>query len=530
METEIVRGDIQSTGNSIKDIGRSGTRFATREIWKILKKIFKTLSSKIYRDRFEGMKRVFKDGATKQLDSISGLTFDEMQEMAVEYRKDGLEFVIRVENDKDGSVDKLNTRAEINKFTKTKYELEKTRKKLEEKPRDEVLQLKVIKLQKEYDLLVDKFKGKTFKIITNKSREDYNNSIRIKIIERRTAFLNSKFEKEFVSDNNESKLYDEAKFKSFMEKCKKENKLVNLNEKELAKMFAELHKDGTVDKEVFEKNYTVHTVDAQTGAVLLADLEDDNIDYAVEKGIMTKQQEGGLEEKQECIKIYIKDEDMPFYQTKVLSKKGEYTHISDNKNKQATGEKDAFYIPESKVKEVQRLFKDEEYDFNYAKNDKGENVVKITLTNEQIFKATQNEKNTNAVADVLEKIREEDKIKTYKAIKDPNRRYEFLYSTKNEDNREVIRYKETLKRCEEGKGSSLSKDEENEFANIYAQEDQKEIDRFINRLYEERQNNKSSVDNKESETTTTSATLNNSKAEEKENFKIDFSDEEIEKE
>lgn len=495
-----------------------------KAILKRLFKLFKSITTSIYRKHFAGVKRIEKDGPTPDKDEINGMTYDEFQKAARDYKKDGIEFVAKAhkvggsdynskrterlskeideakekyrteptqKNKKkiDNLQDKyskiqakhndrqMNTNDAINKFNKISNKLENAKEEFKKSPTVKNKE-KVDKLQKKYDAKAEEFKDYSFTIITNRRHQAYNNEKRKDIIENRAKYTENLFKKDF--DKSDTFFdFEKEKFDKFYDSLKNDGKFSELTKEQIEHMYKDINKSGTVDVESFKGNYFVHTVDMKRGGQIVYEMQNDVKDFGVEK-LKDKDGKG-------YVNIYVKEDDLGYYNSKSFADTGSFQHIGRADKKvdiKDSSTLSTLRVPVSSVKKMNKIMKDEDYFFRYTKDKKGNTVAEYTFKESAVQRAKSNQKDTTVKEDIDAMIKEErqrDKTETYEALhKSPSERNEYVseHLEKN-DSREVKRYNETLGKVEEAKGTVLNSEEMNDFINAYTSDNPDKMNDFI---------------------------------------------------
>lgn len=405
MESEVVRGDVQTTGNDFKRIMNAIFAKLARMLQELFLSLFKKGKAFLHQRHMAGWKRITKDGPTKEMDGLSNLSYDDVQKFGLEYQKAGVEFVIKPEKSKvDNKVLHKASNANIDKFLKTRKKLDKALNKLEKNPYSSRIINRVSKLQSIYDKQVEAHKGLTYSIYTNMSKQAFNERMRRKYYEQKINFTDSELHDEIMEeiDSIYCQEYSEERFQQLKEKLLTDPKYKDLNPDQIREHFQSLKQDGTVDKEYFkDSTYFVQTVSATTAAKIANELESDGKDFTVT----------GTKDEHK-MNIYIEDKDLPYYIQKGFADKGNFTHFDGNKHPEGVENRNPFEnvnpsdlykatVPISKVYEFNNKLKNEDYKMNIIENENGQQYGVFTFSYQQYQRMEFNEKKS----DIDEKVK-----------------------------------------------------------------------------------------------------------------------------
>lgn len=473
METDVARSDTQTVLNKIQEIIKNLFKLL---LLKVILPTTKKATSYIYRHNVAGIRRVLKDGPTKETDRIKGLSYEESLSVLIDYQEKDIETYIVVENGEDNVIDKKKTKAAIENFTKTARQLRKAKNDLADNPKSKRLQNKIEKLQLKYNQKVQQFEegfdetkynellqeavtrkfpndprksgldlsqserdeiykkscsGKPIKftVVTNARWKDQNEKTRDRIFEVRTAKKQEKVD-DILSiteqEEYEKMPYDEVEFNKIVSE-QKERLGRELNDSEINDI-KDMCKYAQITVEQFksdaQKNnmgYCIYQYDKDKADTICKELNsnDDIEKFTCE---FSKNSEG-----KEIVNIYIYDKDniiyehkegVPFqhysYSKKALENKEEVKDASGLKS-QVAFEGTKVTVDYEQINMAQRVFKDMDYNFSVISNSDGKKQAQFVLENiteDDARKMLIEEKKSNAVQESLFKHKENDKQRT----------------------------------------------------------------------------------------------------------------------
>lgn len=302
-----------------QDLQRFISKFISKS-WQILKRLFKltvSFSVKKGRDTYlkhrDGFKAVQKDGSTKQVQNISGLSYEEMEYVLSNAEKNGIYVTAYEWKTEDNQEDKEHFQkgtsiAKQRKIIKHNQKIEKInmikarhpkRYQLRHKHYDKELE----KHKNQREEAIESRKGNKYRVAFNASRASWAADIIAHIKNQRLGIMDD------LQNQDE-------KTKVAVDFIKEHGFDMNISEiKEFAQDFMA---NGTIDISHFENNYFVHSVDKNEYERISTILKENNMVFGVDENEViidekSDNEKGTDKHSSDTYSIYFSCEDIKDY-------------------------------------------------------------------------------------------------------------------------------------------------------------------------------------------------------------------------
>ena len=369
--TQVYEGAERATGVGIKDL------------YKYILKPFSIFS---YQYFVEGIKAVQKDGATKELEKITNLSYDETIRIMEKCQKDGIRVVaserkLSTENAEFGKKKSLFQQKRITRYARKIKSLSNFKAHFPRIAKFIYINKSMNKYEQKQAEQVKAHQNKRYNIYFNKSKQVYMGDRIADLIEYRT-----KISKDLFDDNIQVAI-EEAKEKG---ESLNAQQLKDLSEK------LSLHEMGEVEIEEFKQDYCVHSMPFSTFLSIEDDLEVADIPYGMR--VITN------DEDRKVANIYFENKHLERYSELGFNNVGQIrVYGSDNKNMQWNiSSQDEIISFKTKLGELKK----HTYEILSGKNyimKRNENECIWTVFKNDIKELAEREKKRNVVNEDLEK-------------------------------------------------------------------------------------------------------------------------------
>lgn len=369
--TQVYEGAERATGVGIKDL------------YKYILKPFSIFS---YQYFVEGIKAVQKDGATKELEKITNLSYDETIRIMEKCQKDGIRVVaserkLSTENAEFGKKKSLFQQKRITRYARKIKSLSNFKAHFPRIAKFIYINKSMNKYEQKQAEQVKAHQNKRYNIYFNKSKQVYMGDRIADLIEYRT-----KISKDLFDDNIQVAI-EEAKEKG---ESLNAQQLKDLSEK------LSLHEMGEVEIEEFKQDYCVHSMPFSTFLSIEDDLEVADIPYGMR--VITN------DEDRKVANIYFENKHLERYSELGFNNVGQIrVYGSDNKNMQWNiSSQDEIISFKTKLGEQEK----QTYEILSGKNyimKRNENECIWTVFKNDIKELAEREKKRNVVNEDLEK-------------------------------------------------------------------------------------------------------------------------------
>lgn len=369
--TQVYEGAERATGVGIKDL------------YKYILKPFSIFS---YQYFVEGIKAVQKDGATKELEKITNLSYDETIRIMEKCQKDGIRVVaserkLSTENAEFGKKKSLFQQRRITRYARKIKSLSNFKAHFPRIAKFIYINKSMNKYEQKQAEQVKAHQNKRYNIYFNKSKQVYMGDRIADLIEYRT-----KISKDLFDDNIQVAI-EEAKEKG---ESLNAQQLKDLSEK------LSLHEMGEVEIEEFKQDYCVHSMPFSTFLSIEDDLEVADIPYGMR--VITN------DEDRKVANIYFENKHLERYSELGFNNVGQIrVYGSDNKNMQWNiSSQDEIISFKTKLGEQEK----QTYEILSGKNyimKRNENECIWTVFKNDIKELAEREKKRNVVNEDLEK-------------------------------------------------------------------------------------------------------------------------------
>lgn len=369
--TQVYEGAERATGVGIKDL------------YKYILKPFSIFS---YQYFVEGIKAVQKDGATKELEKITNLSYDETIRIMEKCQKDGIRVVaserkLSTENAEFGKKKSLFQQKRITRYARKIKSLSNFKAHFPRIAKFIYINKSMNKYEQKQAEQVKAHQNKRYNIYFNKSKQVYMGDRIADLIEYRT-----KISKDLFDDNIQVAI-EEAKEKG---ESLNAQQLKDLSEK------LSLHEMGEVEIEEFKQDYCIHSMPFSTFLSIEDDLEVADIPYGMR--VITN------DEDRKVANIYFENKHLERYSELGFNNVGQIrVYGSDNKNMQWNiSSQDEIISFKTKLGEQEK----QTYEILSGKNyimKRNENECIWTVFKNDIKELAEREKKRNVVNEDLEK-------------------------------------------------------------------------------------------------------------------------------
>lgn len=258
----------KSDATQVYEGATRATKVGVKDTFKYL---LKPLSLFSYHYFLEGIKAVQKDGATKELEKITNLSYDETIKIMEKCQKDGVRVVaserkLTAEDNQFGKKKSLYKQKRITKYSRRIKQMSNFKNNYPKIAKIFLINKIIKNYESKQNIQIKQHKNKYYNIYFNKSKTGYMGDRIADLIEYRTGISQRLFDKET---------------KDAIEEIKKDGMNLNSQQlKDLSEKF-KLHEIGNVEIQDFKKDYCIHEVSFSTFMNMKDDLEVSDIPYGI---------------------------------------------------------------------------------------------------------------------------------------------------------------------------------------------------------------------------------------------------------
>ncbi len=362
------------------------------------------------------VKKVEKDGNTKQKDFTDDLSFEEWINMSEKADEANIKHfglfknTIASENAKEASNDeiRLDNKARIQKFREAKTNLDNAKERLDNYNRKGVTGSKLENAEKEYNKALAEwnnqrkaFEGKKFVFVCNVAHQKWaKEQFDVILQKREEAFSSAKsniLKETIENERNNASDYDKEMADAWVNEQivngEFDGKSSDEIEIEIKNHFEKSGLDGTAEKSAFKDRYYIHTVSGVDGAKIANTLyqRESNKSSAVVEFYV--EHDKTIEGK-EIARIYIKDDDFDAYKGSVNIHQGEIKHngssnnkannVSDFDNKEISG----YRLNENvSLSTINDKLKDYDYEIRYKRDEETNSYFPVIYVDKKLVQS-----------------------------------------------------------------------------------------------------------------------------------------------